>query len=78
MVIVGQDPYFGPRQAHGTFRLIFQGSFPSSPIPFPFLPGEYDGLGVHSLDEILPAASDKRSAQASVFLFLKGSLFHPH
>lgn len=30
MVIIGQDPYFGPKQAHGTFRLILQTPFISS------------------------------------------------
>ena len=71
MVIVGQDPYFGPKQAHGTFRLILHR--PSLPFPSPFVPREGGSLGVCSLVEILPATADKSSGQASVFLFLKGS-----
>jgi len=48
VVIIGQDPYFGPRQAHGAFRLILEvPSFPSPPLPSPLLllPREGGGLG---------------------------------
>ena len=59
MVIIGQDPYYNPKQAHGTFRLILQNPFISLPFLLPFLPREGCELGsILSAAEFPPTASD--------------------
>ena len=59
VVIIGQDPYFGPKQAHGTFHLILQNPFISLPFLPPLLPREGGGLGsVISAADFSPTASD--------------------
>ena len=79
MVIIGQDPYHGPKQAHGTFRLILQNPFIFLPFLPPFLPREGGGLGfILSAVEFSPTASDWSLVQASASLFPKGFPSHRH
>lgn len=57
MVIVGQDPYFSPKQAHGMFSLMFQKPLASPPFSFVL----YEGRGLGSTTNPFSVTSDEGS-----------------